>query len=590
MIDFLIRKGKDFLSYPKSLSPEQSDFNPLQTVVGEACLFMPDQTRYQRVDAHDRTIFIIGDIVGSPSVDEIIDKDPESIFKGFPGLYYLLILTLREVDVYSSLFGILPVYYAKAGEEILVSSRAGYIKACLNDRVSLNKQWILERILFNHSLDGETPWREIRQLPAHHALKIRNNKESWEKYLAIEDCFADRPKPWRKSLGPMSELFSERCRHYFTCDVNRISFTGGFDGRTLLACALGQKVPVHAYSFGASSNPDITIPKRISAKLGIPYSPIHLDQPDYMHAWLPMGKEMMDRCDGNTSLLHVHYLYSAMKLQGRECLVTGMFGSELLRALHVSGQVTARPLVDFFMHDEPEEWQRLIMDSPRLQFLNVDYSREELAVVWEKLLAVKKEQRGLGLSRNQGFYKFIFDETFRKVFGNFILPQLQYAPVRAPYLDFVFIKELLQTGLAGVNNDFFTHNPVKRAKGQMLYARIIQQNHAPLLRELNDKGYRPRALLSPVGKFSISWGWAKKRLKRRFLPEDYDNLAILSAMHRHMILFKGLKIPEYFDSERIHRLLESTAWRDNILQRDNLVRCLSLAWFLNDFKIRKSAQ
>lgn len=580
MIDFLIRKSKEILSNLESFSIGQSNFEPVATM-GDTCLFLSGQTSFIRFDLSDRAMFIIGDIIGAVSSKELIDREPEIILKNYPGFYYLVLLSFGEVYVYSSLFGIPPVYYFQTNGEVLVSSRAGFIKSSLRERVSLNKQWILERILFNHSLDSETPWEKIRQLPAHHSLTLTKGKVTVHKYLNIEGYFTDQPRSWRKSLLPMSELFSDRCRHYFTNDTNRISFTGGFDGRTLLACALGNQAPVETYSFGSSKNPDITIPKRISKKLGIPYTPFYLDQPEYLDEWLPMGKEMVNRCDGNSSFLHVHYLYSAKKQQGRECLVTGMFGSELLRALHVSGQVTSRPLVDFFVHDDPDVWRGLIRNSPRLQFLNMDCFSQEMENLWWKLLELKKEMRGLGLSQNQRFYKFIFEETFRKVFGNFIVPQLHYAPVRAPFLDFVFIKELLQTGLAGANNEFFTHNPVKRAKGQMLYAHIIRQNHAPLLREYNDKGYRPGALLSPLGKFSIGWGWAKKRLKRRFLPADYDNLRILSAMNKYRPFFESLDLHDYLIKDKIREMLADTSWQHDIRQRDNLLRSLSLAWYVN---------
>jgi len=580
MIDFLIRKSKEILSESESFSIGKSEFDTVETV-GDTRLFLPDRTRFQRVECPDRTVLIIGDIIGVPARGELTDKEPENFLKDYPGFYYLVILSAGEVAVYSSLFGILPVYYSHANGEVMVSSRAGFIKSRLRERVNPNKQWILERILFNHSLDSETPWEKIRQLPVHHSLLIHNGKVSSEKYLAIEDCFTDRPKPWRQSLGPMAELFSIRCRHYFTDDANRISFTGGFDGRTLLACALGNQVPVKTYSFGSSRNPDITIPSGISKKLGISYTPFYLDQPDYLDEWLSMGQEMVDRCDGNTSFLHVHYLYSSRKQRGKEYLITGMFGSELLRALHVSGQVTSRPLVDFFIHDDPEVWRGMIRDSQRLDYLRLEDFQEELETLWGKLSKLKDESRGLGLSRNQCFYKFIFEETFRKVFGNFIVPQMHYAPVRAPYLDFAFIRELLQTGLAGANNEFFTHNPVKRAKGQVLYARIIQQNYSPLSGELNDKGYRPSALLSPFGKFSIGWGWAGKRLKRRFHPADYDNLGILSAMNKYRPFFERLDLPNYFNIVNIREILADTSWCYDILQRDNLLRSLSLAWYLD---------
>jgi hypothetical protein len=81
----------------------------------------------------------------------------------------------------------------------------------------------------------------------------------------------------------------------------------------------------------------------------------------------------------------------------------------------------------------------------------------------EKILQLRETKKNY-FSINHFFYHYIFTEVFRKVFGAWTVAQMQEMNVRLPFLDYDFVLELLKTDLAGCNNDFFTHNPLKRLK------------------------------------------------------------------------------------------------------------------------------
>ena len=89
------------------------------------------------------------------------------------------------------------------------------------------------------------------------------------------------------------------------------------------------------------------------------------------------------------------------------------------------------------------------------------------------------------LSRNQKFYIFVFEEVFRKYFGAEMINQFKYLKNRTPFLDMEFFKAILQTGLAGIHSEFFENNPLKRYKGQVLYAHIIRKAY-PQFGEIDD--------------------------------------------------------------------------------------------------------
>jgi len=105
--------------------------------------------------------------------------------------------------------------------------------------------------------------------------------------------------------------------------------------------------------------------------------------------------------------------------------------------------------------------------------------------------------------------------------------------VRVPFLDYDFVIALLKTDFAGCNNDFFVHNPLKRLKGQMLYAEIIRQSSSEIYKMKTGKGYRPVDLLTLHGKSKILFPYLKKQFKKQAIKPYLDNLGLISSYSYH---------------------------------------------------------
>ena len=115
--------------------------------------------------------------------------------------------------------------------------------------------------------------------------------------------------------------------------------------------------------------------------------------------------------------------------------------------------------------------------------------------------------------KNKAFYRLVFDVMFRSYFGQEIKAFNRYLNNRAPYFDFLFIRELMKTGLSGVYSDFFEHNPLKRFKGQQFYAALMQQSGSPLYAMDTAKGYSPKDLHKLSGQLRIGMNFLRKRNK-----------------------------------------------------------------------------
>lgn len=491
---------------------------------------------------------------------------------------------LRQIDICSSVFNILPLFYHQSQNLLIVSSKASFIASNLPIFPKPNKKFILEQILFNYPLQNETIFEKIQTVPANCYLEITSTKGlTVVKHTKIEDYFVASPAPWKKSVEMISDLFLERVKDYFPDEQFYISLTSGFDGRALTAAAQYHGLNFKTYAFGTATNEDVALPVRNSEKWGLSFEPVYLDDRYTRDFFVETGKELLRLTDGGSSFLQVHHLYTAHYLAERShYVINGMFGSELLRAMHIRGQITSRALVDFFAYDNENEWIRRIKESLLLRFLQTGNLKKELDAVIDDLRSYKR-QYGPGLNKNQLFYKYIFEEAFRKTFGYFILCQLPYVTVRAPYLDFLFLDSLLKTGLAGVNNEFFTDNPLKRFRGQALYAHIIKKCSPTLYSSLTGKGYRPRDLVSPLGKFNLAYAYCRTRVRRSLVHEDIDNLGIISGMEHNTGFFQSIDINEdLYNKNTILELYKNTQWKKDIGLRDLLVQLLSANYYINE--------
>jgi hypothetical protein len=311
--------------------------------------------------------------------------------------------------------------------------------------------------------------------------------------------------------------------------------------------------------------------------LGLEYIPVYLDDTYAKHDFLEYGKKMVMESAANTSFLFVHFPYSAYKTsQKSKYLINGIFGSEIFRALHIGGQVTSKELVSIFANKDKDKVINNIKNSPKLKFLNLN----ELDKYWDNLFEeiFSFMEKISALSQNHRFYYYIYTEVFRKIFGPNLVSQMPYAIIRSPFLDLVFIEEIMKTGLAGANNTFFTHNPLKRFKGQTVYGTIIQNTFPELAERKTGKGYSPQSILSFYGLVKLIPVFVQNRIKQRYQPSDINNLAIPLGFNSNRDFFTSIKINDLYNKKTIDLLTNSDQWTK---QRDILLITLSTNYFLD---------
>ena len=472
-----------------------------------------------------------------------LNLNPEFIVNNLYGHYCFLLAdnNRREVMIGCSLFSILPVYYFVQNGRVSLSGNV-FELGRHTGHCTTSASFVAESLLFNYPLHNRSLVEGISLLPSNSVFTAGADGFRISKHTSIETWFTNDPEPWRKSLPRMASSFLEESQKYFPKEHYAASLTGGFDGRTLVAAGLYHHRDFSCYCIGSGSSDDLLTAAHVAEGSGLRFMPVVTDEKYALEQSLDSGLGFISGSSGVGTFSRAHYIFAASLLAAEtRYIITGNFGSEIFRAVHNPGVMISPALYDVFVSPTPDEAIEKLAGNRMAGLLGKELLQSLLPALRESVEALPCfDRRYAGLSRNRQFYIFVFEELFRKYFGSEIVNQAPYVTNRTPFLDPVFVRELLGTGLAGIHSDFFENNPLKRFKGQALYAAIIREAAPMLGRFPTVKGYRPDDLLSLPGNLRIAV--SRMRKKKRFSGAQADPLGVMAAWANNSNFYGELNI------------------------------------------------
>lgn len=514
-------------------------------VSGTSQLFVSKPEMSLHLAGDDYEFFSWGDpIVTDKFRNELhIHRSIQFIVNNLYGHYWYLFIdkTKNEFQAGNSLFSILPVYYFAGKGRIILSDNALSLGRHAGT-ADISKQFILESVLFNYPLFGNSALNGISLLPSNSGIIAGRHGFNVVKHTSVAELFTEKPSPFRKSAERLTDHFLSTSAKYFPEENYYCSLTGGFDSRTLTAAGKYHGKGFSCYCFGSSVSKDVDIASGVSSGAAVPLETIALDDDFVKGHSLDSGRQFIINSSGTGTFSRSHYVYAASHLAERsKYLISGNFGSELFRAVHIPGVVISQNLYAVFRSSNPEDALRILKRSKEAEHLN----QENYDLEWKALLNDMQHLPCFNvgykdLTLNMQFYVFVFEELFRKYFGAELSNQFIYLKNRTPFLDIDFIRELLKTRFAGIHSEFFEQNPIKRYKGQLLYAHIIRKAFPELGYLKTDKGYSPSDLLTNRGKLNILKGYLEKRW--RSTDSQYDPNGVKQSWHHNHLFYESLPL------------------------------------------------
>lgn len=476
------------------------------------------------------------------------------------GNFYLLCIDKESnsLKVFSSLMSILPIYYYSGKDGFYIASRMDLIVRSSSDIFRISKKYIFEHILWGYGFQDETLYQGIKLLPTNHYLIYNKQDVRIIDHTKISDYFVTNPLSWRNTRDHLSDIFIERASEYLPDDTYYSSLTGGLDGRSLLALGLYNQKNIVTYSYGTINDKDVIIPKYVSSKIGIEYKPFILDDIYAEVKYFKHAQMAGYLTEGNLRFSRATYLYLCEELSPTTSyMVSGNFGSELMRTMRMYGNLLSHHIFDLFEIKSDKDFEISLKDSSRLKYIDKNYFKSEIDEVTHNAIAYRNSLP-TNTNLNQRFYIFLFEEVFRKYFGPEIILESNFLYNRTPFLDFKFITELLNTKIAGCNGEYKLSNPLERFKGQVFYPYIIKKTYPKLLQYKLDREYAPKDFFSMYGHLKIVIGYIRRKY---FIDQERYKQPIYSELVFTKNLNKILSIN--FDYPFLNRSAYSSLFRED---------------------------
>jgi asparagine synthase (glutamine-hydrolysing) len=541
--------------------------------------------KVSRYDISDFEFYLIGDIVFPEDI--ILDHESQAkyisrhfkqnILYQLKGFYYLIAINIgrNHMIIFSSFLNILPVYYHVFNEGIIVSGTLSGVCENLEKTPKPNEVYIVEKALFNYSFLNNTPFENIFLMPSCHYMSISIDGFSINKYYSIEELMVEKPNPWKKNLKTLTKIFCKELLAYIPEQIFALTLTGGFDGRTVLSSALHRNVEFDAFSYGSINDPDVILPMAMSRTLGFAYTPFYLDDNYAKNYFWKDAVDFLMNSEGAGNISRGHYVLTARELsKTHKFILTGNFGSELIRSMKNPGVMASETLFELFENDNKQAFEEFVHTRKQLEFVHPDLIQKHLPVIIDEVWNYKQKLPKF-YTVNKKFYMYMFEEVFRKYFGPEIVVQSQYLINRSPFLDYNVFKATLETSLAGVYQNFRETSPLKRFHGQVLYAHILRALYPQLLDIMLDKGYKPRDFLSLFGRLRILFGYVKRNLFNRNInksPSYSENLYALNYDKIEPIIEES----KYLNKVLFKSMLHNGDWKNN---QQEFVNALSMELF-----------
>lgn len=460
----------------------------------------------------------------APELLSLLRDDPDGFHRQVKGSYVMVHWDEKagRLRMSTDRHNVLPLYYLRRGKRIFVSSSIPHLLRDSGMDLELNVKALASQIIFDYPIGEDHFIQGVKRLLPASVYSFSEEGLRRRQWWRVTEVHHEELMSPEDGLEALMALLFENVELYAS-DVDKflLSLTGGFDGRANLSMVRRKREDFMTYSYGMPGSLQLTVPQEISRKLEVPYRPILLED-DFLARYTELSRLSTIFSNGLAPLGFANIPYAFSKLSTfADTAITGLFGSEILRPLNpsIGIQLNRRAFTLFF---EPAGPVRREIENYVGDFFAPGSLQQ--AVVQEGIPAVLREfeeehvrpYRDYGPVKSSFF--FLLEEGLPKYFQQEIQIEREYVTTRFPFFDSDLIDLIYQTPFAGMYNGFLGRSKVKRRKGQLLYAHIMEKYYPELNRIRVDRLYKPIDLLRPFpfNYLLLAWGVGRKNIYMRY--------------------------------------------------------------------------
>ena len=540
------------------------------------------------------SLFVLGNVYTTKSYSVSLNSKPHrldlpEIFKMYcdigtsfinkiKGIFIIVILDESnfKYHIFSSRNALYDTYFLEGHDFFIASTSLEAMVKFPEIGNEIDPVALIQHSIFDYPLGNKTLFRNIEILPPSNYLTY--NLEStrlfkYYDYIPSLNCVDQLT--WKETISQTTSQFNEAIDLLIDGKEKLCaSLTSGFDSRTNFSRLFHSGKNILYYSWGMPGSIEVQIPKLIADNTGIRYIPLFLDK-EFEKSYDYFGKQAVMWSGGKGTIRRANHTYGYSRLfKHSHTIITGLFGSELLRPINAVGHIFNQAFIDVIFSDQQKSKLLELFEREEIKgFLGENMLHENKEVFIEKTLIYFSELNKVGEKYLQLYY-FSLTEGFRKYFGHEIHGCRAYVNILSPYIDDDFVAFILQTPIPKLNKFAFKRNPRSLKLGQSFYLPIIENNFSKLMKFPTDRFYSPAQLKSFFYPLSILPGYLKHRKKRK------TNDTFNTQRWNNIFIKMNPQITEYFD-EYVNSLGNSLSLETNQI---DIAKQLSLRFWLIECK------
>jgi len=548
MIDFVLKIGKEVKNYDHSELEFLYSFykRKIENIYEGTyvCFYYKDETNNDFIETEEHLFFYIGYIFPRFKNNNTAEKNSlwdyyhrilknyKNFLNEYKGNYTFILLNKKNksVSLFNSILSTNYIFYFVSGDNIIVSSSLWLMLGSLKS-FKIDIQALIEICLFDYILGDKTLLMDVHHLEYADVVHLSNSEIKKENLYNFRELIKSTPLVTKNSLS-LRDSFVELMKYNIKQIVNTnrkflFPITGGLDSRLNLSLVdNNDRDKIITYTYGMKRSMQFQIAQKVVSFLGIEHIPIYLNDEFRNQYPLYAGNAIL-LSSGYAPYMRANFYYAFLKLQQKaSSCISGLFGSELIKPMHLSGgQSLNYSTVRLFR--EKNRWQ--ILNEIFKRSSNEGFIKEQLwkLEIRDKIynyLESEYFEKYPELNWKEKLFLFHLKEGMRKFFMEELSIEKYFVRVYTPYLDIDFIELLFSSGYAGLYNGIFEESLFKRRMGQYFYADVLEIT-APQLAEIpTDRGIVPKDLKSPYGWIKIiPHYFFTKMLKTKVIGNDTYN-------------------------------------------------------------------
>lgn len=458
----------------------------------------------------------------------LFEKYEFEFVKYIKGIFVLVLIINGRYYFYTDHLGIKKCFYfhEKSGKTAITNNLK--LLSGLKS-LSINPENVAVNILFNHYIDGRTPFNDIFFSGPASRIVLDNKSFNVTNYWFPEMLLNGNAGSLKK-IEDIAEFFSRLVNNYvtyFTPDNVSIPITGGLDCRTILAALRANGIFPRTYTYGKKTSADALYGRMIADKLGLEHT--QHKPPENLPEWFgTMSDEIVE--NGN-AIVSIHRAHRLQAIKGEseksDFMFLGYLGGETVRGNWPDNLITSSFALRLW--EKPQQAQDLIKEHLKKNYFIGDTSE---IVCLETFIKKLKFYSDESTNVNQYYFLLLLKAHIHfaqdlNLFDHYIEKVI---PV---FMDIDYLKLIFRTPFSLLHRNNLTRSPIKRLNSTSYSCALICNLSDQLSTIPLSKGYSPGEY-NKNKYFAVLKREMRKR-RERYTPnfdyEDWYKKFILMTMN-----------------------------------------------------------